>query len=292
MSKLLTWVFLAAIAFTALFAQAGESKYRFDVSLVDHTKNESEIDENGQPLPPSNTPGDNFIGDPNNPELRPVGDAISGRMTATINTIASEIARLPEVNTRSINDNLAGFIVTVLFKDTNGSELNAKPVGNLFPLSSTADKKGELTSRIIGKLVNNGKRFKFSASYLNLQQALSIPPEVEPARNPATDPTDSKLVVVPAPKPLSGGTNLQLEIQAKGTHPVTGEEITITIAKELVTVSWTGQTRYGVGVDVKVLENTGPDRVTHPFDIVRIYFPQIKTSKVKATGIGTPLPIE
>jgi len=264
MLKPLLWVSVAAFMITlGTVAEAGESKFRFSLILKDHATNESNVDSNGFPLPNSTLPPGSTPIDPNDPGARPVGDATSGRMSGTLNTIPTEIAKLIEVNSGSIIDNLAGYLVTVKFKDTFDVSVNTKPVGNLDPISGFADKKGEVFANFQGKLINKGKKFKFIASGLNLQQILAIPPPLE-----VTGVTE-------------GSTLLMVEISAKGIHPVTGNEINVTLARDLVKFDYVVSTRIGEVIEI-VIANS----IATPVKTQGITF-----SRAVGKGSGTPIPV-
>lgn len=200
------------LVFLGSFAQAahaGDSRYKFHVSLKNH------INDNPK-FPPS------FV----QTGTSPVGDVISGRMSATMNVDPAAIAALINVNRPTRNDDLAGFTVGVTFNDSGqvGIEINPKPIGNVDSISGIAGKNGSVTANFQGRLIANGKKFRLYASNLNLQQILSIP---APAGAGVT----------------TGRSQVRIKVEGKGIHPETGNEIKVTLVDEIVDFDFTVTTR-------------------------------------------------
>lgn len=239
MSRPLFLAMSLAVLFCCAHTQAADSRYRFQVSLKNH------INDNPN-FPPS------YV----QTGTSPVGDVISGRLFATMNTDPTEIAKLINVNTPSRNDDLAGFTVGITFNESSGAgiDINPKPIGNIDSLGGVAGKDGSVTANFQGKLIANGKKFRIYASNLNLQQILSIP-----AQTTAGIATSR--------------SQIRIKIEAKGIHPETGNEIKVTLVDEIVDFSYLVTTR----LDSADADGDG--------DTTEVSF-----SKVNGKGTGKPTP--
>jgi len=209
MLRALYLVICVAILCCGMQAQAGDSTYRFHVSVKNH------INDNAQ-FPPSFT----------QTGTSPIGDVISGRLNATMNVDPAALALLVNVNRPTREDDLAGYAVGITFNESQGAgiDLAPKPVGNIDSLSGTAGKDGKINANFQGKLIANGKKFKLYASNLNLQEILSIP-----------SPTVAGLT--------GGNAQIRIKVEGKGLDPETGNQIKVTLVDEIVNFTYTISTR-------------------------------------------------
>ncbi|MCY3022280.1 MAG: hypothetical protein NTW87_24985 [Planctomycetota bacterium] len=125
-----------------------------------------------------------------------IGDAASSRIFIK-RDISATSGQLPEVGSKSINDNLAGQTVT-LFIGSAG-------------FSGTADEKGKVTTPFTAKITGNGKGLQIKATGLNLEQLLPV------------DPTDGDHQVT-----------VQIKVTASRTDAATGQvtEVVLSDASE------------------------------------------------------------
>jgi hypothetical protein len=215
MSRLAGLLIMVAATSMVSTVQAGDSRYRFHVSLLNHINDIANIPGVG-PIPPS------YI----QTGTGPVGDVVSGRLSAVINVNKEALAALVNVNKPTRNDDLAGFSIGITFNDSGlvGVDISPKPIGNVDTLHGTGDKNGAFSANFQGHLINNGKKFRLYASNLNLQQILNIPAPIQAGV-------------------AAGVTEVRIKITASGTDPETGNAIKVTLSDELVTFDYVVNTR-------------------------------------------------